>query len=44
MITTDDRRTIEGATQEAINLGSTSGTDTVVGLLLGAYALNQFNN
>ncbi len=44
MITTDDRRTIEGATQEAINLGSTSGTDTVVGLLLGAYALNQINN
>lgn len=41
MITTRDKKEIEKAVLAAINLGSTSGTDTIVGLLLGTYVVKE---
>lgn len=41
MIASKDRKEIERAVLAAINLGSTSGTDTLVGLLLGAYVIKK---
>lgn len=41
MITTNNKKEIESAVLDAINLGSTSGTDTMVGLLLGAYVIKE---
>lgn len=39
MITTNSKKDLENAVLNAINLGSTSGTDTMVGLLLGVYVI-----